>query len=334
MASNPNSFDVLSCIKPTGELHLGVYLGVLRNWAELQTSHRCILGIVDLHAMAEPYDPDDLRKRTDEYYLDLLACGLNPERSTLFVQSLIPEHIELAWILGTITPLSSLRQQFSTAEQNGGESVSYFTHPILQAADILVYKAHTVPVGGDQVRHVSLAAEIAQIFNRELAPIFPVPEVAQSSTPRIRSLVESQKKMSKSLGPDHYIGLFETPDAVRRKLRGAPLEESTGSPSQNPPCGIQNFLHLLDGCGAVEEAAHFLEDFKQGRLNPDHLREATIRAVTNLTTHLGQRRADLAADRGLLQDTIREMSKQARAVAQTTLSEVREIVGVKSISYF
>lgn len=334
---------VLSCIKPTGGIHLGNYFGAIRQWVAMQENYQCLFGVVDLHAMTIPYQPDELKHRTDQYFLDLLACGMNPQQSKLFVQSLIPEHIELAWILSTITPFGELRRQaqFKEMSQKLREkqraaltvSTGLFTYPILQAADILIYRAQFVPVGEDQMQHLELTRHIAERFNKRYDEFFPIPEAKKTDTPKIYSLANPDKKMSKSLGEKHYIGLFEAEEDIRRKIKSAKTDSGLDG-GEAMSRGVFNLFQILRACDKVAIHDNLMEDYQKGQLAYSHLKDAVSDAVIELTRGLKAKRADLEKDRSLLYDVIREMSKQARKMAQETLFEVKERVGIKSISYF
>ena len=223
---------VLSCIQPTGEMHLGNYFGAVRNWVDLQESgeYRCFFGAVDLHAMTVAYDPKVLKKNAENMLIDLLAAGIEPGKSTLFIQSLVPEHTELYWIFSCLTSYGDLTRQ--TQFKDKSEQVSdsadnfisagLFTYPTLQAADILVYRAGFVPVGKDQDQHLELSRTIALRFNRQFGEdFFPEPQALSTETPKLMSPADPLKKMSKSLGPKHYIGLFEDEKSVRNKIKRA-----------------------------------------------------------------------------------------------------------------
>lgn len=227
---DPTNNTVLSCIQPTGDMHLGNYFGAVKNWVTLQDSgkYKTVYGVVDLHAMTMPYDPRQLKTNTENLVIDLLAAGLQPGKSTVFVQSLVPEHTELYWIFSCITPYGDLTRQtqFKDKSEQVSErsddfiSAGLFTYPTLQAADILVYRAGYVPVGRDQEQHLELSRDIARRFNQTFGEeLFPEPKVLSTETPKLRSLASPDKKMSKSLGPKHYIGLFEEEVSVRKKIR-------------------------------------------------------------------------------------------------------------------
>ena len=209
--SNPKT--VLSAIQPTGDMHLGNYFGAVRNWVELQASYRCFYGVVDYHAMTMPYQVDKLRTNTWDLITNLAAVGVKPEN--LFVQSLVPEHTELGWILncfcsyGQLTRMTQFKDKSHQVKDGGKEdfiSAGLLDYPVLQTADILIYKADYVPVGKDQEQHLELARNIAARFNAAVSSdYFVLPEAMFTEALKIRSLADPQKKMSKSLGEKHYL---------------------------------------------------------------------------------------------------------------------------------
>src|SRR5687767_4399717 len=216
---------IFSGIQPSGELHVGNYLGAIRNWVALQEQYESFFCIVDYHAITVTYEPADLRVRRREMAVSLLAAGIDPDRAVLFVQSSVPEHTELAWIFNTITPLGELERQTQykdKASRQESVAVGLLTYPVLQAADILLYRADTVPVGEDQVQHLELSREVARKWNArfapEDAPCFPEPKPLLTPTRRIMGL-DGQAKMSESMG--NTIGLLEDSDSSWAKLRPA-----------------------------------------------------------------------------------------------------------------
>ncbi len=206
---------VLSAIQPTGYMHLGNYFGAVSNWVKLQESYKCFYGVVDYHAMTMPFDIKKLRNNTWELITNLMACGVKSEN--LFIQSMVPEHTELAWILqcyasyGQAMRMTQFKDK-STDRDTGKDdfvSVGLFTYPVLQAADILIYRADYVPIGKDQEQHLELTRDIAQRFNHLVGKeYFVMPEPLYTETPKIRSTADPSKKMSKSAGEKHYINLF------------------------------------------------------------------------------------------------------------------------------
>ena len=247
---------VLSCIQPTGEMHLGNYFGAIKNWVDIQDKYECIYGVVDLHAMTMPYKPEELYENTTRMVVDLLACGIDPEKSVLFIQSLVPQHTELTWIFncvcsyGELSRMTQFKDKSELLEEGAkGHFISagLFTYPVLQAADILIYKAELVPVGKDQEQHLELSRNIAVRFNNQFGSIFPEPQPLFTDVPKLMSLAEPTKKMSKSLGDKHVLGLFEAEDSIRKKIRSAVTDLGEESKEMSP--GVQNLFTLLKASG-------------------------------------------------------------------------------------
>src|SRR3989339_1253339 len=216
---------ILSGIQPTGLIHLGNYFGELKQRINLQKKNDCYFMVVDLHALTIPQNSAQFKQNIESAILDYLAVGLDPKKCTLFVQSQVVGHTELAWILGTLTPLGELERmtQFKEKSSQHKQNINagLFTYPILQAADILLYKANTVPVGEDQVQHVELTRVIAKKFNNAFGMTFPEPQALLTPTPRVMSLTEPASTMSKSKGEKNYIALSDEPETIRKKIRSA-----------------------------------------------------------------------------------------------------------------
>jgi tryptophanyl-tRNA synthetase len=329
---------VLSAIQPSGELHIGNYFGAIQNWVRLQNEkeYHCIYGVVDLHVMTMPYQPDVLKKNTEQMVIDLLACGIDVDKSTLFIQSLVPEHTELTWIFNCICSFGDLTRQTQFKEksdqinekQTGDKFISagLFTYPVLQAADILVYKADFVPVGKDQEQHLELSRTIAERFNTRFGELFPQPRVLSTVTPKIYSLADPAKKMSKSLGDKHIVGLFEEENTLRKKVRSAVTDsgETTGVMSQ----GVGNLFELLKACGKTESALALMEDFTAGNLKYSDLKEAVGDALVELTGEFRKQREDFLKDRKGVIKQVHKSSEKARDLAADTLKEVRKLCGL------
>src|SRR6185503_11280978 len=232
---------IFSGIQPSGSLHIGNYLGAVKNWVELQHKYESFFCIVDYHAITRPYEPTELRALTADMALGLLAAGLDPAKCTVFVQSMVPEHTELAWIFNTLTPLGELERQTQFKEKASKEQsvpAGLLNYPVLQAADILLYRAELVPVGEDQLQHLELSREIARRWNGRFGDFFPEPQPLLTATRRILGL-DGQAKMSKSLG--NTIGLFETPEAIWEKLRPAatdPARVTRKDPGNPEVCNV------------------------------------------------------------------------------------------------
>src|SRR3954468_3675960 len=250
---------VFSGAQPPGELHLGNYLGALRTWVELQAGYRCFFCIVDYHAITQPYAPEEMQRCIREVAVDILACGIDPDRATLFVQSAVPEHTELAWALASVTPFGDLGRmtQFKDKAERQPDNINagLFTYPVLQAADILLYGATRVPVGEDQRQHLELAREVVRRFNARFGDTFAEPQPLFSSTPKIMGL-DGQAKMSKSLG--NAIALNETDAAIWDKLRTAatdPARVKRTDPGTPEKCNIYT-LHKFFSDGARQQEVH------------------------------------------------------------------------------
>lgn len=327
--------SVFSGIQPTGELHVGNYLGAIANWVKLQDRYDCVYCVVDLHAMTMPYEAATLRRNTENMLIDLLACGIDPVRTILCVQSMVPEHTELTWILGCVCSYGDLTRQTQFKEkmdqlegtQGAFISSGLFTYPVLQAADILLYRADYVPVGKDQEQHLELSREIARRFNFQFGEYFPEPQVLSTETPKVLSLADPTKKMSKSLGPKHYIGLFEDEKGVRAKVRSAVTD--TGAPTQEAMSpGVENLFTLLLALGKTGAHAALLKEYSAGNRKYAPLKDAVADGLVELTGRLRARRLEIAADPAAVWMQVREMSDKARALATATLHDVRRLVGL------
>ncbi len=321
---------VLSGIQPTGDAHLGNYLGAIRHWVGDQHHHDAYFCVVDLHALTVPRDPADLRARTMETAQLLLAAGLDPSACTLFVQSHLHEHAELAWVLqcvASIGELGRMTQFKDKAAKEGEESarVGLFTYPVLQAADILLYQADRVPVGDEQRQHLELCRDLAERFNHRYGEVFTVPEATVPAVgARIMDLQAPTTKMSKSSeSPQGTILILDDPEVVARKIKRAVTDteaEVRYDPSAKP--GVSNLLTILAAATgrSVEEAAAGYTQY--GPLKAD-----TAEAVVELLAPVRARYRELEADR----DTaaiLAEGAAKARSVASPTLRRAMEAVGL------
>ena len=335
---------VLSCIQPTGELHIGNYFGAVKNWVELQDRYECFYGVVDLHAMTMPYNVGELKDNTLQMAIDLLACGIDPEKSILFIQSLVPQHTELAWIFNCITAYGELARMTQFKDKSlqieaGKKSVKgncvsagLFTYPVLQAADILIYRAKYVPVGRDQEQHLELSRAIAERFNRQFGEYFVPPQPLFTEIPKLMSIFDPTKKMSKSLGAKHYIGLFEGIDSISKKLRAAPTDTGETWTEGIMSPGVENLFNLLKAATADSTIyTALLKDYNSGSLKYSRLKDATTDALAALTARFISRRNDLLKDKQGLEKQLQLMSAKAREAAGKTLYYVRELVGLPQI---
>ncbi|MCR4391888.1 MAG: tryptophan--tRNA ligase [Candidatus Acetothermia bacterium] len=321
---------IFSGIQPTGELHIGNYFGAIRQWVELQEGNDCIYCIVDYHALTnEDTVPDELRRARRELALDLLACGIDPERAILFLQSDVPEHTELAWILGCVTSFGDLSRmtQFKqkAAEQefvNGG----LFYYPVLQAADILLYRADHVPVGEDQVQHLELARRIARRFNYRFGQYFPEPEPILGKGARIMSLADPERKMSKSAGPDHCVGLMEPEESIKRKVRSAVTDVGL-IPGQDMSPGVANLFTILELVAPAEVVEGLRAEHRQGKLLYKNLKETLFTHLMAMLRPIRERRRELLAP-GKVDEVLAAGAERARGIAREVMGEVRARVGL------
>jgi tryptophanyl-tRNA synthetase len=325
---------VMSAIQPTGDLHLGNYFGAVQNWVHLQNQYTCRFGVVDYHAMTMPYQPAKLRENTWNMVFQLLACGVEP--NNIFIQSLVPEHTELCWILSTVCAFGELQRmtqfkdksdQIKSGDKEAFISTGLFFYPILQAADILIYRADYVPVGKDQEQHLELSRNIAQRFNNQFGKEYFVhPEPLFSETPKLLSTADPSRKMSKSLGPKHYIPMFGDLVAVTKQIRSAVTD--TGQPTEGMSDGVKNLFTLLKLSGQAEVYAALSNDFNSGALKYSDLKQAVADGLTQMLTPVQDRMAHIKSDKKKVQDQIKASSADIRKVAQQTLREVKEITGL------
>jgi tryptophanyl-tRNA synthetase len=322
---------VLSGIKPSGELTLGNYIGALQYFVADQDVHDCFFCVVDLHAITVPQDPDDLRRRTLDIAALYLAVGLDPSKATLFVQSHVHEHAELAWVLGCITGFGELRRmtQFKDKTAKGGEGTStsgLFTYPVLMAADILVYQADRVPVGDDQRQHLELTRDVAMRFNTRFGETFVVPQAAiPKQGARVMDLQDPTSKMSKSEeSPTGTIGLLDTPDAVRKKLKTAVTDSGREILARDDKPAITNLLTIYSAVAGTSIAD--LEKSYDGKGYGD-LKKDLADAVVSFLEPIQARYQTIIADPAELARTLEAGADKAQAVAAKTLADVYSHVG-------
>lgn len=330
--------NVLSCIQPTGDLHIGNYFGAVRNWVRLQDEYACRYGVVDYHSMTMPYNPAQLRENTWKMVFYLLACGIKPEN--LFIQSLVPEHVELSWVLNCTTSYGELTRmtqfkdktdQLHEADKDAFISAGLFAYPVLQAADILIYHADYVPIGKDQEQHLELSRNIAQRFNHQFGrEYFIHPEPLFTETPKILSPANPAKKMSKSLGEKHYINLFGEEAQVRKQIKSA-VTDTGETAAGEMSAGVGNLFELLRACGNMAAHDSLMLDYGANALKYSALKEAVADTLVAMINPLRERLAELNADKKSVKAQIQESSAEIRKRAQQTMREVREMTGLGSL---
>ena len=336
---------IFSGIQPSGSLHIGNYLGAVKNWVELQHKYESFFCIVDYHAITVPYEPADLRARTADMALSLLAAGLDPAKCTLFVQSRVPEHTELAWIFNTLTPLGELERQTQFKEKASREEsvpAGLLNYPVLQAADILLYRAELVPVGEDQVQHLELSREIARKWNARFDPqsvpeqiahklmgevpgFFPEPKPLLTPTRRVMGL-DGKAKMSKSLG--NTIELLEDPASIWEKLRPAatdPARVRRTDPGTPEVCNIYHLHKAFSPPATVEHVAVQCRTAGWGCLDCKKvLHESMERELGPIRA----RAQELAAKPKKVSETLAAGADHAHKVARETMGEVKTRMGL------
>ncbi len=326
---------IFSGVQPTGNLHLGNYLGAIRNWVDLQKDFDCIFCIVDLHALTTPQDPKELKAQTREVTSAYIACGIDPDRCVIFNQSAVSAHSELAWLLGCLTPLGWLNRMTQFKEKAGSAreeaGLGLYAYPVLMAADILGYKATHVPVGEDQKQHLELARDIAGAFNRRYnVDFFPLPEpqIFGAGT-RVMSLRDGTKKMSKSDTSDYSrINLTDDADAIALKIRRARTdpallpaseEESRKRPEADNLLGIYAALSGLTRAEAIEKFSG-----KQFSAFKDELAGVAVEVLGKIGAEMRR----LLADPGYIDGVLKRGASRANAIAAPVMRDVFDIMGL------
>jgi len=324
---------VFSGIRPTGELHIGNYLGAIKQWIELQKVHDCVFCIVDLHAITTPFNPKEMPKKILDTAIVYLAAGLDPEKSIIFVQSHVKEHTELAWLLGTITPLGDLKRmtQFKEKSKEHPEYINagLLNYPLLMAADILLYQTDLVPVGIDQKQHVELAREIARKFNRKFGKTFKEPEVLLSKFgQKIMSLENPKKKMSKTGDPRGCIELFDEPEIIKKKIMSAVTDlgkEIKYDPIKKP--GISNLLTIYSFFSG-KSISQLEKEFKSKGY--EEFKKNLAEILINSLKPFREKRKELLKRGDYLKGVLKKGAEKAKKLAKLTMAEVRKKIGLMS----
>jgi tryptophanyl-tRNA synthetase len=332
--------QVLSGIQPTGEIHFGNYFGAVKNWVDLQADYDCVFGIVDYHALTMPFSAKKLREDTWNLAFNLIAVGVDTDN--LFIQSLIPEHAELCWIMncfasyGYVTRMTQFKDKSNQLAENSKTdfvSVGLFDYPVLQAADILIYRADYVPVGKDQEQHLELTRVIAQRFNHVMKKeFFKLPESLYTETPKIRSTADPERKMSKSAGEKHYISIFSEEAALRKKIRSAVTDTGEESGSTMSP-GVENLFELLKASERMDAYNHLMNDYHYGTLKYQDLKEAVADGLVALTEQFRENRKELLENKREIKERVKASSEVIRKTAQETTREIKELVGLLNVKY-
>lgn len=323
---------VFSGIQPSGTSHLGTYLGALKNWVSVQEEHESYFCIVDLHALTVPQNPKVLRANVREMAAIFIAVGLDPERTVIFRQSRVSEHTELGWLLNCIARVGELTRmtQFKDKSQRGGAesaSVGLYAYPVLQAADILLYNAHLVPVGEDQRQHLELSRTLARRFNGLYGETFAVPEPMILETgARVMALDEPTQKMSKSAPtPAGYIALLDEPDVIRRKIRRAKTDSGTEVVATPNKPALTNLLGIY--AGLTDRSVPEIEDQYRGKGYGDFKKDLAEVIVESLSP-IRERTLELLDDPRELDEVLEAGAEKARGVARSTLHDAWAKLGL------
>ena len=317
---------LFSGIQPTGEIHLGNYLGALKNWVDLQNKYNCFFSIVDLHAITIDYNPKEYQEKITNTASDLLAIGLDPKKCILFVQSHIPEHTELCWFFNTLTPMAELERmtQFKDKSKQHKKNINtgLFDYPVLQAADILLYHGQVVPVGEDQLQHLELTNKIARKFNNKFGNHFQEIEASVTKGARIMSLTEPTKKMSKSLGPNNYIALSDSAEQVKKKVMKAVTDTGQGEASP----GVKNLMLILELLAEPKVFQKFQKDLKNKTIKYSELKTELAEVISHFLKPIQARKKELSKKE--VQKILEAGAKKARQVAQKNLAEIKKKMGL------
>jgi tryptophanyl-tRNA synthetase len=320
---------VLSGIQPSGTIHIGNYFGAIENWVRLTSEYDCFFTIVDYHAITVAYDPSRMQRRIFEAAMDNIAAGLDPSRCTIFVQSHVPEHTELCWLLNCVTPMGELGRmtQFKEKSEREREGVTagLLNYPILQAADILVYKADAVPVGEDQAQHLEFTREVARRFNGRFGEFFPEPRTLIGRGARVMGL-DGESKMSKSL--ENFIGVAEEPDAVWEKLRPAKTDEARkrrSDPGDPGRCNIFSYHKLVTPEGKIREIVEGCTTAGIGCIDCKKIFfENLIRVLDPIRT----KRRELEERPEIVREALAEGARKAGAIARETVHGAKALMGL------
>lgn len=328
---------IFSGVQPSGNITLGNYLGAIKNWVDFQDEYNCIYAMMDMHAITVRQDPAELRKRTLDLLKIYIACGIDPEKSLLFIQSQVPQHAQLAWALNCYTYMGELSRmtQFKDKSSRHADNINagLFTYPVLMAADILLYQADLVPVGKDQMQHIELTRDVAQRFNAvyqgEGKPIFKIPEgFLPKAGAKVMSLAEPTKKMSKSdENPKAYISMLDDMNVIAKKIKSA-VTDSEGvieyRPEDETKAGINNLLTIMSAV-TRRDIEDIVAEY-QGKGYGD-FKAAVAEAVVEEIRPIRQRYDELSGDKAYLVDICEKGAQRASAIAQRTVDKVYKKIG-------
>jgi tryptophanyl-tRNA synthetase len=322
---------IFSGIRPTGDIHIGNYLGAIKQWINLQENNECVFCVVDMHAITTPYEPKELQKNIIDVASIYMAAGVNPEKSIIFVQSEVKEHTELAWLLGTITPMGELSRmtQFKEKSKKHKDYINagLFNYPVLMASDILLYKSHAVPVGKDQEQHVELSRSIAKKFNQKFGKTFDEPKTILPKTgAKIMSLTDPKKKMSKSDDPKSYISLFDSPENITKKIMSSTTDSGKDvryNITKKP--GISNLLTIYS---LLTDRA--IEDIEKDFVKECYadFKKSLAEVVVNYLEPFRRKQKELQTRDVYVKEILNKGASRAKIIAENTMQEVKSKMGI------
>ncbi|MDD2646379.1 MAG: tryptophan--tRNA ligase [Patescibacteria group bacterium] len=326
---------LFSGIQPTGVIHIGNYLGAIKNWVALQEKYDSLFCVVNYHAMTVPYDAKKMPQMTLDLAIDLMACGIDPSasrRTILFVQSDVPETTELTWILNTVTPIGDLKRmtQFKDKSEEHPEAVNMglFDYPVLMAADILLYKATVVPVGEDQLQHLELSREIARRFNNAFGKTFDEPKPLLTKAARLMSLTDPTKKMSKSMGPESYIAITDSPEVIEKKLATAVTDEARKKrtdPGAPEKCNIYALHKFFSSKDEIDYIATNCQKASIGCLD---CKKLLAKNIIKELEPIQKKRAELIKNLNQVKKILADGAIRARAIARKNIEEIKNKTGL------
>lgn len=323
---------VLTCAQPTGKLHLGNYLGAVKNWREMTDDYECYFGVVDMHAITVPYLPAELKKNVYECTAQYVACGLDPEKCSMFLQSSVAGHAELAWILGCICPIGNLERmtQFKdkARKQNASTGIcsGLLYYPVLMAADILIYNADIVPVGEDQKQHMELARDLAQKFNSAYSDTFTIPDASIPKTgARIMSLQNPESKMSKSdANQNSTLYITDTPELLKKKIMSAVTDSESSVRAGKDKAGITNLMSIYSS--TTGKNFETIEDEFANKGYGD-FKKSVADAVIEALAPVRKKYAETISDKAFIEDVLRRGTEAAQGRANRVMGKVFRKVG-------
>ena len=313
---------ILSGVQATGRMHIGNYLGALKQFVDIQNEGKlqCYFFVADLHALTVPREPKKLRQDTLEVVAEYIAAGLDPKKSVIFIQNHVLEHAELAWIFDCLISVGEL-ERMTQFKDKGGGNAGLLTYPVLMAADILLYKPNFVPVGEDQVQHIELTRIIARKFNNQFGKVFPEPKPFVRKPLRLMSLKNPSKKMSKT--GDDPIYMDDTPSDVEAKLKKA-VTASGGEGG----AGVENLMFLLEQFGSKENVGQFRGAIKDGSIRYSDLKMELAHSIADYFADFRKRKKELLNDKAVLAEILADGAERAREIAHETMLEVKQKTGL------